>query len=110
MGALPTWADSPATWAFAMLFVFAMSVLYAITSGRLLPRATVNSQARELKESWEARLEDAREREEGWKAAYQTTEAARDLAASQLGELLVLARATDAVLRALPLPRDRSET
>ncbi len=115
--ALPAWADSPATWAFALLFIFAMSVLYGVVSGRLVPRKTVDSNLAEreqtlikLEASWDARLAEAVTREQGWRDAYNTTEAARDVLAGQLTELLVLARTTDAVLRALPLPRDRSET
>jgi hypothetical protein len=77
----------------------------AVWRGWLVPRGTLDllnaSAAREI-QGYRERLDDSKIRENEWKAAYGASEEARRVQAGQLAELLELAKATDAVLRALP--------
>ena len=78
----------------------------SILRGRLVPATTVDR----ITEQWEARLAESHERELAWRSAYERTEEARSVNGSQLGELMALARTTEALLRALPEPRgDRAD-
>jgi len=75
--------------------------LRAIIRGGLVPGSTVDR----ITAQWEARLAESHERELLWRQAYERTEKARTIDASQLGELMILVRTTEALLRALPPPR-----
>lgn len=85
---------------WAALLGVLIAGLYAILRGTLVPASQVDR----LTAQWEARLAESHERELAWRAAYQRTEEARSVNASQLGELMTLARTTEALLRALPRP------
>lgn len=91
-------AASAGPWALSVGFIF--SVLYSIASGKLVPGSTVDR----LTTQWEARLQESHDREKAWQTAHDRTVEAFNVNAQQLGELMVLARTTDAVLRALPIP------
>lgn len=82
----------------AALLGVVIAGLYAIVNGKLVPGSTVDR----ITDQWEARLAESHERELAWRTAYETTEAARAVNSQQLGELIVLARTTEALLRALP--------
>jgi hypothetical protein len=84
------------------LFGVLVAGLYAILRGTLVPGRQVDR----LTTQWEARLAESHAREADWRTAYQRSEEARGVTADQLGELMILARTTDALLRALPVPRD----
>jgi hypothetical protein len=71
--------------------------------GRLVPAVTLNT----LEAQWEARLAESHQREQDWKTAYERAEEARAVTSQQLGELMILARTTEALLRSLPPPPDR---
>lgn len=85
---------------WAALLGLLLAGLYAILRGTLVPASTVDR----ITEQWEARLAESHERELVWRAAYERTEEARSVNATQLGELMTLARTTEALLRALPRP------
>lgn len=85
---------------WSLLLGVLVTGLYAIIRGKLVPAATVDR----ITEQWEARLAESHERELAWRSAYQRTEEARSINAQQLGELMALARTTEALLRALPAP------
>lgn len=77
----------------------------AVWRGWLVPRGTLdvlNASAAERIAQYKERLEESKTREHEWKAAYDASEEARRVQAGQLSELLELAKATDAFMRALP--------
>ena len=76
--------------------------IVAVWKGWLVPRATVDQleEATERIEGIQAeRLADSLRRESEWKAAWMAEKARSDLQADQLGDLLELARTTDAFIR-----------
>jgi hypothetical protein len=79
--------------------------LYSLLKGLLVPGRTVDR----LTDQWEARLAESHRREQLWQLAYERSEDRANVQAQQLGELMALARTTDALLRALPLPRGGAE-
>jgi hypothetical protein len=85
---------------WAALLGVLVAGLYSILRGSLVPASQVDR----ITVQWEARLAESHERELAWRQAYEHTEAARSINASQLGELMTLARSTEALLRALPQP------
>ena len=64
--------------------------VYFVFSGRLVPRRTYDDMVQER---------------DDWKAAHTISETVRREQAKQIGELLVQARATDALIRSLPRPK-----
>ena len=83
--------------------------LRSLVAGQLVPGRTVDR----LTSQWEARLAESHGREQLWQTAYERSEERANVQAQQLGELMTLARTTDALLRALPVatearPRDPS--
>lgn len=87
----------------ALVALITLAVL-AVWRGWLVPRVTVEqlAQATIRIEGVQAqRLADSQQREEEWRAAWNTERARGDLQADQIGELLELARTTDASLRGL---------
>lgn len=77
--------------------------LYGLLRGRLVPAVTLQT----LDAQWQARLAESHAREEQWRTAYEHTEEARAVQSQQLGELMILARTTEALLRSLPPPERR---
>jgi hypothetical protein len=51
---------------------------------------------------WEARLNESRQREQDWRAAFERSEERADLLASQTEKLMTYAQTTDQFLRSLP--------
>lgn len=90
---------------WSLLLGVLVAGLYAILRGSLVPASQVDR----LTAQWEARLAESHERELAWRTAYERTEEARSVNAQQLGELMTLARTTEALLRALPAPRGGDE-
>jgi hypothetical protein len=87
--------------ALVSLIVFAV---LAVWRGWLVPRGTLDRIAIETAkvEAVQAqRLADSQGREEEWRAAWTAERARGDLQADQIGELLELARTTDASLRGM---------
>jgi hypothetical protein len=80
------------------LFGVLVAGLYAILRGKLVPSAQVDR----LTAQWEARLQESHEREKDWMAAFARSEARGDVQAAQLGELMTVARTSEALLKALP--------
>lgn len=68
-----------------------------VLSGWLVPRKVVS----DLRKDRDARLQDARTETANWQKAYQASDAARELQASQLGQLMELAKTTDQFIRTL---------
>lgn len=77
--------------------------LRLIMSGGLVPRAQVDAMTRQ----WEARLNESHTRERDWMAAAQAGAATNAEYAEQFGQLLPVARTTEALVRALPTGQDR---
>lgn len=76
----------------------------AVWRGWLVPRRTVDELARatDRVEAVQAqRLSDSVTRESEWKAAWMAEKARADLQADQLGDLMELAKTTDAFIREL---------
>jgi hypothetical protein len=87
----------------ALVSLVVLAVL-AVWRGWLVPKATVDqlAQATERIEAVQAqRLADSQTRENEWRTAWMNEKARGDLQADQIGELLELARTTEAALRAL---------
>lgn len=87
----------------ALVALITLAVL-AVWRGWLVPRATVDQFAQattKVEEVQAQRLADSQQREKEWQAAWNTERARGDLQADQIGELLELARTTDASLRGL---------
>lgn len=87
----------------ALIALITLAVL-AVWRGWLVPKATVDqlAQATVRVEAVQAqRLADSHQREEEWRTSWQLERARGDLQADQIGELLELARTTDASLRGL---------
>jgi len=85
---------------WAALLGVLVAGLNAILRGTLVTASQVDR----LTAQWEARLAESHQRELAWRAAYERTEEARGVDSRQLGELMTLARTTEALLRALPRP------
>jgi hypothetical protein len=68
-------------------------------------RLTVQWEARitEAAEQAEARIAESHEREQLWRTAWERSEEARRVESAQVGELIPVARATEALLRAIPV-------
>lgn len=96
------WVTSPATFALAALILFAVAVGYAVIRGGLTPRRTVEM----TNAQYEARIQEARERETAWREANEANEATVSELAAQVGKLAVQGETTLALLRALPSGRD----
>lgn len=75
--------------------------LRAILSGALVPRSTLDV----LNAQWERQLDESRERERGWRSAYDAEHAAGEVRSDQLNRLIVIGQTTEALLRSLPGPR-----
>jgi hypothetical protein len=89
----------------ALVSLVAIAIL-AVWRGWLVPRITLDrieaSNAR-VEEVQAQRLADSKTREHEWRDAWTAEKARGDLQAEQIGELLELARTTEAALRALKL-------
>lgn len=72
--------------------------LYAILSGQLVPRATLDV----MTSQWEDRLSDSCQREQDWRSAYLLEVEARDAQDDMLERLMVYAATADRVISALP--------
>lgn len=86
--------------------------LYAIIGGGLVPRTTLDVLIKQYEEriaevarQSNARLDESREREQAWRSAYDVERQAGTLEREQIGQLVVIGRTTEALLRALPGPR-----
>lgn len=73
-------------------------VCYLVLTGRLVSRRVV----KDLREDHAAALERAQAEAATWRAAYESSEAARRLEAAHVGELLEGVRTTSRVLTQLP--------
>jgi hypothetical protein len=91
---------NPTVAAVFLLVGIASAAGYGLLRGRLVPAVTLKT----LEAQWQARLAESHEREQDWKTAYLRSEEARAVTSHQLGELMILARTTDAFLRSLPPP------
>lgn len=87
---------------WAMLLSFLGAGLYAILSGQLVPRATLDV----LAAQWEARLSESHKREKDWREAYRLEVEARDAQDDMLGRLIAYAETADRVIRSLPTGDD----
>jgi hypothetical protein len=96
-------AINPTVAAVSLLLGLAGAAGYGLMHGRLVPAVTLKT----LEAQWEARLAESHQREQDWKTAYERAEEARAVTSQQLGELMILARTTEALLRSLPPPPDR---
>jgi hypothetical protein len=72
-------------------------VVLFILVGWLVPRRVV----KDMRDDRDARLVEARTETTNWQKAYQAVDAARELQAVQLGQLLELAKTTDQFIRTL---------
>lgn len=81
---------------------FVLWVINAVARGQWMPRSTVDQLVLSLKE----RLAESRESSAKWENAYDASESARRIQAEQIRELIVLARTTEALLKALPNGRE----
>lgn len=72
-------------------------VVILVLLGWLVPRKVVQ----DLRDDRDTRLVDARSETANWLKAYQASDAARELQAEQLRQLLELARTTDQFIRTL---------
>jgi hypothetical protein len=79
-----------------------VSGLYAILSGQLVPRATLDV----LTAQWEARLVESHKREQDWREAYRLEVEARDAQDDMLGRLVAYAETADRVIQSLPTGDD----
>lgn len=75
-----------------------------VLSGWLVPRKVV----KDLRDDRDSRLLEARNETANWQKAYQASDAARELQAQQLGQLLELAKTTDQFIRTLQRAATRS--
>jgi hypothetical protein len=80
--------------ALVSLIVFAV---LAVWRGWLVPRAIVDK----LDTLHERQLAESMKREAEWRAAWQTSETARQLLAEHVNHLVELAETTDVIVRAL---------
>ena len=98
---------------WGLLILVVASVLTAFIKGALVSSGRVDrqvealtsqhtSQLVELRAIWEARLNEGRQREQDWRAAFERSEDRADLLAGQVEQLGVYARTADQLLRALP--------
>lgn len=94
---------NPAVAVVSLLLGVVGAGLYGLLRGRLVPAVTLDI----LEAQWQARLAESHQREQDWKTAYERAEEARAVSTQQLGELMVLARTTEALLRSLPSPERR---
>lgn len=88
--------------ALVTLIVFAV---LAVWRGWLVPKTTVDkldAALARVEAVQEKRLAESIAREQEWKAAWMAAEQARQLSADQVGDLLELAKTTDAFIRTLP--------
>lgn len=72
-------------------------VVLFILVGWLVPRRVV----KDMRDDRDARLVEARTETTNWQTAYHAADAARELQAIQLGQLLELAKTTDQFIRTL---------
>lgn len=72
-------------------------VVMLILLGWLVPRKVV----KDMRDDRDARLVEARTETANWQKAYQASDAARELQAGQLGQLMELAKTTDQFIRTL---------
>jgi len=86
--------------------------LYALLRGRLVAASVLAETEKQrtalldkMERQWHARLEESKEREQSWRTAWERTEASRAAIESTLDDVLVSARAIEALIRALPIPR-----
>lgn len=103
--------QATAPWA-TLLSIIALGIR-SIANGSWVPRRTLD----ELIRQWEARLKDNNEqamarltesnaREQDWREAFKTSDAARDVADKQLAELMIYARNADRILQNLPAGKE----
>lgn len=83
---------------WATLLGVLVSGLYAILSGKLVPRATLDV----LNAQWEARLAESNKREQDWRTAYQNEAERGDNDSRVLDKLMTYAETADRVLQNLP--------
>jgi len=100
---VPLDAINPTVAAVSILAGIVSAGLYGLLRGRLVPAVTLQT----LDAQWQARLAESHQREQDWKTAYERAEEARAVTSQQLGELMILARTTEALLRSLPPPERR---
>lgn len=79
-------------------------VVLLILLGRLVPRAVLQ----DVRSDRDARLAEIATERDTWRAAHLESEAARQVAQGQVGELLELSRTADHLLRSLPQAREAS--
>jgi hypothetical protein len=72
-----------------------------LMAGALVPRRQVDA----MTEQWQARLDESHAREQDWRAAYQAGAATNAEWSAQVEQMLIAARATEALIRALPTGR-----
>ena len=77
---------------------------WLVWSGRLVPRSTYDK----LEALYVRQIEDIDHDRTEWRAAHRISESARAEAVGQVHELLEHARTTDAFIRSLPHPGDRT--
>jgi hypothetical protein len=88
--------------AVAILSIVALLVFL----GRLVPRRTLD----DLRADRDARIQEIAAERDTWRAAHRESEAARQVAQGQVGELLELSRTAGHVLTALPQPASQEVT
>lgn len=88
--------------AVAILSVF----IYAILSGRLVPRSAVD----DVRADRDARLAEVRRESDDWRSAWQASQETNKVLADQNKELLELSRTTHQLIKALPGPPAAKET
>jgi hypothetical protein len=88
--------------AWASVIGLVITGLRLIMSGGLVPRSQVDAMTRVQ----EARLKESLDREQDWKATAGALNATVAEYADQFGQLLITARATEALVKALPTGRD----
>jgi hypothetical protein len=72
--------------------------VYAILTGRIVPRSTVN----DVRADRDARLAEVRRESDDWRSAWQASQETNKVLADQNKELLELSRTTHQLIKALP--------
>jgi hypothetical protein len=76
------------------------AVVWAIFTGRLTPRSTVE----DVRSDRDARLTEIRREADDWRSAWQASQETNRILADQVRELLELGRTTNQLIKALPGP------
>lgn len=83
--------------------LLSLAVLLILLGG-LIPRYVVN----QIRQDRDARLAEAREETNNWRAAYRAAEESRSLLSQQVGELQELGKTTDQFIRSLQVAAQRN--